>query len=70
MDNVIIANALTGSDKDAVTAYVSSMDFCLSSVDSNNFIKYHTMTSCIDSQASTSEIPPMCSQANDDKCER
>jgi len=44
MDNVIIANALTSGDKDAVIAYVSNMDDCLTSTDSNNFIKYHTIS--------------------------
>ena len=70
MDNVMIANALTSDNEDALTEYASDMDFCLSYADSNNFIKYHTMTSCWGSQASTSDVPPLCSQANDDKCVR
>lgn len=49
MNNVLWANAVTSSEKDAVLEYDVDMDFCLSSTDSNNFIKYHTMTSCLGS---------------------
>ena len=49
MNNVLWANALTSSNNDAVLEYDVDMDFCLSSTDSNNFIKYHTMTSCLGS---------------------
>ena len=49
MDNVLFANALTSANNDAVIEYASDMDFCLSTTDSNNFIKYHTMTSCMGS---------------------
>lgn len=56
------------SENDVLTAFASDMDFCLSSADENNFIKYHTMTSCWGSQASTTDAPPLCNQANDDKC--
>ena len=70
MDNVLIANALTSNNIDALIANASDMDFCLSSTDSNNFIKYHTITSCLDTQASTSTVPPLCHQANDDLCIR
>ena len=49
INNVLWANALTSGDADAVLEYDVDMDFCLSSTDSNNFIKYHTMTSCLGS---------------------
>ena len=70
MDNVMIANALTSNNEDAVIELAPYMDFCLSTADSNNFIKYHTMTSCWGSQASTTEVPPLCYQANSDECQR
>ena len=52
MNNVLWANALTSVDDDTVDAvqeFDTDMDFCLSSTDSMNFTKYHTMSSCMGS---------------------
>lgn len=49
MNNVLWANALIIGGDDAVQEYDTDMDFCLSSTDSMNFIKYHTMSSCMSS---------------------
>ena len=49
MNNVLWGNALTSSNDDVVIEYSDLADFCLSSTDSNNFIKYHTMSACMGS---------------------
>ena len=62
MDNVIIVNALTDDNTDALQTYSSQMDQCLLSVSDDNRVKYHTLSGCLQDfpVGSNTKVPELC----------
>lgn len=68
MDNVAIFNSLSSANADNLFATSATMDECLLSTTSDGVMKYQTLSGCLKNQASQTQVPPLCKDAEGDAC--